>query len=216
MERPFHKKQDRSFARPLLMLLVVYLAGFAVYIYSLPGKEAQAVALPEADAIVALTGGDSRLLSAVSLLEAGVGNRLLITGVNPQTKKAELKARLHGGPRFDCCADLGIHASDTRGNAREAADWAREHGYRRLIIVTAAYHMPRSLLEFGNEMPNVELIAHPVETAAASPANGWNLDTLRILNGEYVKYAASLARVTFEHATKPDAKAEAHTKSAQQ
>jgi uncharacterized SAM-binding protein YcdF (DUF218 family) len=198
------------------MLLAAYLAGFALYIYSLPGNGTKAGPHPDADAIVALTGGDARLLAAVALLEAGVGDRLLITGVHPQTTKPELKAWLHGGRRFDCCADLGVHATDTRGNAREAARWVHRHGYKRLLVVTAAYHMPRSLLEFGNEMPEVEFVAYPVETTSVSRANGWNLDTLRILNGEFVKYAASLARVTFEHATRPGAQADARMKSAQQ
>ena len=47
--------------------------------------------------------------------------------------------------RFDCCADLGFMAADTHGNAQETADWARAHRYKSLIVVTANYHMPRSL-----------------------------------------------------------------------
>jgi uncharacterized SAM-binding protein YcdF (DUF218 family) len=215
MEHPFRKKSGASLSRVLLALLVLYLAGFGVYVLSLP-KVSAAAPSPDtnADAIVALTGGDARLETAVALLESGVGKRLLITGVHPQTKKEELKERLHGGARFDCCADLGFTATDTRGNAREAALWARQNGYDNLIVVTAAYHMPRSFLEFANAMPDVRLTPYPVEIDAADPANGWDLKTLRILNGEYVKYAASLARVAIEHATEPQAKADPQSKSA--
>jgi uncharacterized SAM-binding protein YcdF (DUF218 family) len=129
-----------------------------------------------------------------------VGQRLLITGVHPETTKEELKRLLHGGARFDCCADLGFTATDTHGNAQETAAWAHSHGYNSLIVVTAAYHMPRALLEFGAEMPDVRLVPYPVEIEVVDPSSGWNLETLRILNGEYVKYAASIARITLERA----------------
>ena len=86
----------------------------------------------------------------------GNGERLLITGVNKTLTKPRLKTLLKGGPSFDCCADLGFAAADTRGYAEEAAIWAHDHHYTRLIIVTAAYHMPRSLLEFQTVMPEMK------------------------------------------------------------
>lgn len=215
MQHPFRKKGGASFSRTLLVLLALYLAGFAFYVFSVPKVSAEAPSPDlKADGIVALTGGDARLEAAVALLENGVGKRLLISGVNPQTRKEELKQRLQGGARFDCCADLGFTAADTHGNAQEAATWAQEHGYKSLIIVTAAYHMPRSLLEFGSAMPDIRLTPYPVEIDAVDPSTGWNLKTLRILNSEYVKYAASLAHLTLEHATEPRAKAGTQAQSA--
>ena len=196
-----HKKQEKGgLLRSLLVLLGLYLAGFGAYVFMLPNVNAGPQATPpvHADAIVALTGGDARLQTGVALLESGAGQRLLISGVHPDTTKEALKRRLHGGARFDCCADLGFNATDTHGNANEAAQWSRSHGYKSLIVVTAAYHMPRSLLEFGSVMPDVRLVPYPVEIEIVDPSSGWNLDTLRILNGEYVKYVASLARITLE------------------
>ncbi|MBI3452025.1 MAG: YdcF family protein, partial [Rhodospirillales bacterium] len=77
--------------------------------------------------------------------------------------QADLKRLVHGGPRFDCCADLGRTAANTHGNAAETAAWVRGHHYRRLVIVTASYHMPRALREFAAEMPGVMLQPYPVE-----------------------------------------------------
>src|ERR1700752_1280883 len=98
MQHPFRKKEGASFSRSLLVLPVLYLAVFAIYVFSLPklGPEAS---LPhvKADGIVALTGGDARLEAAVALLEEGAAKRLLISGVNSKTTKDELKQRLHGG-----------------------------------------------------------------------------------------------------------------------
>jgi uncharacterized SAM-binding protein YcdF (DUF218 family) len=126
----------------------------------------------------------------MNLLEKGLGHRLLITGVNPATSKSDLKTLLHGGKLFECCVDLGFTALDTRGNAEETANWAHTHGYTSLIIVTADYHMPRSLVEFGSQMPGVKLIPYPVPDAA----NTLTLQTLRRLGGEYLKYVASSIR----------------------
>ncbi len=149
--------------------------------------------LDHPDAIVALTGGDARLNTAVALFEHGVGKRLLITGVYSTTTKQELKAIAHGGPRFDCCADLGFSAANTHGNAAEAAAWARAHGFHRLLIVTASYHMPRSLTEFAAEMPGVTLEPWPVEPDGIDLKSWWrDPHTLKLLQTEYVKYLASV------------------------
>ena len=105
--------------------------------------------LPKADGIVALTGGDERLDTAVALLERGVGKRLLVSGVAPETTKETVGKMSDGGPRFACCADIGYAAEDTHGNAEEAADWTREHHFASLVIVTGRYHMPRTMKEFS-------------------------------------------------------------------
>ncbi len=167
---------------------IAVLAGFAVFIESLPKPGGEA-AVTAADGIVALTGEGRRLMPAMDLLEKGLGQRLLITGVNPASKRA-MKNLLHGGELFDCCVDLGFAALDTHGNAQEAASWAQRHHYSSLIIVTADYHMPRSLIEFGSEMPGVKLVPYPVPDVA----NGFNVQTARRLGGEYFKYLASSVR----------------------
>lgn len=181
----------RSFARAgwriLAGVAVLYLGGFVAFIATLP-EEVPASKRVHADGIVALTGEDARLGPAVALLEKGVASRLLISGVFPETTRDDLKELTHGGARFDCCADLGFTARDTRGNAQEAAAWARTHKFRSLIVVTASYHMPRSLLEFSAAMPNVRLVAYPIDT---DPANPTFLRRWGRMQSEYAKFLAS-------------------------
>jgi uncharacterized SAM-binding protein YcdF (DUF218 family) len=172
------------------VLAVLYGIGFAIFVIELPAPRIGIAAT--ADAIVALTGEGGRLGPAVTLLEQGNGRRLLITGVNMRNTKHDLKLLLHGGEAFDCCADLGFAALDTRGNAAEAARWARGHDYGSLIVVTANYHMPRSLVEFGAQMPGVKLVPYPV---AADTLRVLSWENAKRLNGEYFKYLASLLRV---------------------
>jgi uncharacterized SAM-binding protein YcdF (DUF218 family) len=168
---------------------VVILGGFVAFVESLP--KPTDVTVQPSDGIVALTGEGRRLMPAMDLLEKGLGRRLLITGVNPASKGA-LRSVLHGGALFDCCVDLGFAALDTRGNAQEAASWVKRNRYSSLIIVTADYHMPRSLVEFGSEMPGIKLTPYPVPDNANS-----GFQAARRLSGEYFKFLASSVRAFF-------------------
>lgn len=158
--------------------------------------ELKASAIPgDIDAIVALTGGYQRIDQALALLENGVGERLLISGVNPSTSSTALR-RATGTKTatFDCCVDIGYEALDTIGNANETAVWIREHDYTRILVVTNNYHVPRSLMELSQASPDVTFIAYPV-THADLKTDIWLSDpiALRTLFVEYTKY--SLARL---------------------
>jgi len=190
----------RGFFLAVMLFVLAYVLGFVAFISFLPKSPA---ALKGADGIVVLTGGETRLDRAVALFESGVGKRLLISGVDEATTKEILKHLVHGGPRFDCCADLGYTAEDTRGNAQETADWARAHHFHRLILVTARYHMPRSLQEFATAMPDVELLPYPVEQDRINLADWWGHPrTIYLLHREYVKYLVSLVTTSMAKGTK--------------
>jgi len=157
----------------------------------------------EVEAIVALTGGYQRIDQALALLEKGVGERLLISGVNPSTSGAALR-RATGtkSATFECCVDIGYEALDTIGNANETAGWIRERGYARILVVTNNYHMPRSLLELSQASPEVTFLAYPV-THTDLKTETWlsNPIALRTLFMEYAKY--SLARLRYWSGAKP-------------
>ncbi|WP_245415399.1 YdcF family protein [Hoeflea marina] len=148
------------------------------------------------EAIVALTGGYQRIDQALELLEDGIGQRLLISGVNPATSGPELQ-RVTGanGRMFACCVDIGYEALDTIGNANETAHWIREKGYRRVLVVTNNYHMPRSLLELAEASPDVTFLAYPVSLTDLRTQE-WLGDpiALRTLVIEYFKYSFARLR----------------------
>nr|WP_279590123.1 YdcF family protein [Rhizomicrobium palustre] len=177
------------------MGIVAYAGGFILFAANLPQTPKH---VPDVDGIVALTGGGLRLDAAVTLFERGAGERLLISGVNTQTTKTDLKRIVHGRRRFDCCADLGYAAENTFGNAKEAAAWTRFHRYRRIILVTSRYHMPRSLLEFHDVMPDVKVVPYPVDTDGRRgfPRN------LKALHSEYWKFLA--VRIMTSAGLEPD------------
>jgi len=171
------------------MIVFGLLAGFAGY-----SGHVTALTPPEdieADAIIVLTGGEGRLQAAVELLESGAGDRMLISGVNPNVSEAAVRTTANIDPDlFACCIDLGREAADTVGNAREAVAWADANEFGHIIVVTSDYHMPRAILELRALMPEYELIAWPVHSARpwanATAARRWAL--------EYLKFSAVFFR----------------------
>ena len=151
---------------------------------------------PRADGIVALTGDTGRIGTAIDLLSHESATRLLISGVDQATSATTLRNAFPASASlFRCCIDIGRAARDTRGNALEARDWARARGFRSLIVVTSAYHMPRSLREMSRALPEVELVPVPVQPVQQD-LRAWTSSgsTFRLLLTEYVKYILSRMR----------------------
>jgi uncharacterized SAM-binding protein YcdF (DUF218 family) len=174
--------------------------GFPVFVWSLTRASFD----PErADAIVALTGGEGRLVAGIHLLERAKGERLLISGVHADTSREELFAAVGQLPaNLACCVDLGRSAADTIGNAGETAAWVRENGYRSIIVVTASYHMPRSLLELRAVLPETKFVPYAVFPDRVKLDQWWNdPETTSVLVGEYGKFLASAARLGVATAT---------------
>lgn len=151
---------------------------------------------PKADAIVVLTGGSQRIDQAVELLRGGAGSRLLISGVHPATSRNQIR-KLTGSSDelFRCCVDIGYDALDTIGNANETVRWIHERGYRRVLVVTNNYHMPRSLFELRRVAPETEFVPYPVVRSDLKAKNWFaDPDVLRALLFEYGKIVAASAR----------------------
>lgn len=179
----------------LAAMALAYILGMVAFVGALEERRSEA---KSADAIVALTGGDARLTKAMELLANGRGKRLLISGVHEDVTRDQLYEQI-GGPRriFDCCVDLGRGADNTIGNAREAAEWAKRNRYSSVILVTAAYHMPRSQMEMAAAMPEVHLIEQPVFPERLDTGNWWNdRRSAWVLLSEYSKYLMSWARLS--------------------
>lgn len=150
----------------------------------------------KADAIIVLTGGQSRLDAAMGLLAMGKGERLLISGVHPSASRRQLQKAIGGDRKlFSCCVDIDRAALDTIGNAEESAKWVETHAYGSVILVTNNYHMPRTLLEMGRLLRHAKLEPYPVVNSNLE--NGEWLtkpEALRVLFTEYNKYLVALAR----------------------
>lgn len=178
-----------------LIALAALGIGFVVFANAVL-SEAPASQPHKADGIVALTGTQQRISVAAELLARGLAKRLLVTGVNRQATGEEIRRLTQLDQRlFDCCVDLGYEAQNTIGNAEETRAWVQQHGFTSLIVVTSSYHMPRTLVELGRVMPDVELIPYPVAFGQARDGAWWtNPALVRLLVAEYLKFLPSAAR----------------------
>lgn len=188
-------------ALAVLFLVALWAGAFLQFMATLPPERTDD--LRPADAVVVLTGGPVRLAEGLNLLERGLAKRLLLSGVNPTVDKAALGEVAGKAALLDCCVDLGFAARNTEENAQEIAAWARAGGYDSLRVVTAAYHMPRSLLELRRAAPDIAYTAHPVFPDRIRLRDWWRWPgTAELLVGEFHKYLAALLRANAERAIK--------------
>ena len=118
------------------------------------------------DGVVVFTGGENRVQSAIELLSNNIGKRLLISGVNPKTKKIDIFYRLKSDNQLlECCVDLGKNANNTFENATETIQWVNENNFKNLVLVTSNYHMKRSLFILNQMGPNISFIPVHVESS---------------------------------------------------
>ena len=201
--KPAHRRR-RGAARALLRLGAAVMVAGAAWIAGLfwfatliPGGAADEAI--HTDAIAVLTGGSGRLGTGLELLARNRADKLFVSGVY---RGVDVKKLLQLAKRNPDGLEgrVGIgDAIDTAGNAAETATWLREQKYGSLRIVTSAYHMPRSLLEFQRALPEAELIPHPVFPKHVKQDRWWAWPgTASLIVSEYNKYLLAWVRHAVE------------------
>lgn len=187
------RRMGRVTAAAVAAAILIWAGGFVWFAAGLPREVADSVRAT--DGVVVLTGGSDRLAAGLDVLAAGKAGKLFVTGAHRRTSVARLQRLQPRESRmFECCVVLGKAAANTAGNASETARWAAGEDYRSLRVVTGAYHMPRSLLEFRRAMPGKILVAHPVFPAHVKLSRWWRWPgTASLIATEYNKYLMRLA-----------------------
>lgn len=176
-------------------MLGLYFFFFIVFVENLAPASLD---VPTADAIVVFTGTASRRMEdGLDLLHQKKGKRLLITGLYEKQSFDEIIALAPPQAEREqiiCCLDLDYRAVNTLANAHETAVWAEVHGFKSLIVVTSAQHMPRAFLELRRAMPTARLSAYSVLPPQVK-LDYWFAypGTLVLLLGEYTRYLWALS-----------------------
>lgn len=192
-----HKKILISF----LLVLCLWCGGLVWFYLQIP-KEKTAITIEKASIILVLTGDSGRLEYGLELLAGNQNNILFISGVGknvtisdilrqiPETIPEERRKQIN-----ETRIITGNKAENTIGNAAEIREWlqsfsAQHTEYKNIVLVTSSYHMPRSLLELSEVIPEISIIPAPVIVK--------NND---LLLSEYHKYVASKLRHIFIYLT---------------
>ena len=196
---PLSRHRGRRGLRAALWAVVavalLWVGGLVWYASLIPRPGAPSPV--NSEAIVVLTGGSDRLAEGLRLLDGGFATKLFVSGVYHRVEVKELLrvAKMNPG-ELECCIELGYTADNTAGNARETASWMAKEGFRSLRLVTASYHMPRSLMEFHRAMPEIEIIVHPVFPEGFKRDEWWLWPgSTTLIVSEFGKYLMALARI---------------------
>lgn len=166
----------------IIAIISLWLGGLISFYQKIPAAQNQIS--KEYDAVIVLTGGKGRISEGMELLRDKKAYRMLISGVHEDTKIEQIADDIDFAS-----VTLGTKAYSTKGNAMESRKWIQKNEIGSIILVTANYHMPRSLSIFKREMPMLEIKPQPVFPEKFSRENwykSWN--SMRLIFTEYTKY----------------------------
>lgn len=180
----------------VILIAFLWLAGFFAYLLDM---DQPSEFHGKADAIIVLTGGKNRIPEALELLNDKKADLLLISGVGQGVTLDDLT---NGNQDFTPAKDpavssiahvktyqnsdkqwlyLDYNPTTTKENALFTRQWVQQKKIKSLYLVTANYHMARSLREFQERMPGVTIYPQPVKRMNPFDWKWINNDTLRYL-----------------------------------
>jgi uncharacterized SAM-binding protein YcdF (DUF218 family) len=179
-----------------MLIIVVWIMGLIWFVDEVPTNRTED--FTKTDAIIVLTGGTGRLEAGLQLLSEGYAKLLFISGVARGIDVQALLKLVSRNPNdFACCIVVGYRADNTAGNAAETTEWIVKNKFDSLRLVTASYHMPRSLFEFRRKMPNIKIVPHPVFPPQFKRQSWWRWPgSAQLLASEFNKYLISKIGLT--------------------
>jgi uncharacterized SAM-binding protein YcdF (DUF218 family)/glycosyltransferase involved in cell wall biosynthesis len=199
--RRVYRRTRTRIAQVVLGLAAVYLLIFNTNLVWWGASPLVVSAAPAAaDAIVVFAGGvgesgkagggaQERIAQAVALYKSGYAPVLILSsGYVYSFQEAEVMRALAVDQGVPASAILlERRAANTYENVRFVDDILREHGWRRVLLVSSPYHMRRALLVWRKQAPDVSVIATPVaQSQFYEHARGATLEQVRGILQEYV------------------------------
>ncbi|TAE34879.1 MAG: YdcF family protein [Alphaproteobacteria bacterium] len=183
----------RIIIRLMPLIILMWLVGLATFATMIPRNPA--VPAQRYDAMIVLTGGAKRIPAALELMRQHKADTLFISGVGNDFRVEDVDDVIP--PELRKRVIYGMEAQSTVGNARETRDWLRSHPeYRRILIVTANYHMPRTQLLFHHYLAGYECDYFTVDPALFT-LEKWptHPNSLYLVLSEYNKWLVTLLHV---------------------
>jgi uncharacterized SAM-binding protein YcdF (DUF218 family) len=143
----------------VVAIILLLLAGLAAAVFFGIGYYLSPQSpLTKADAIVAISGGDTtaRTTEAVRLYQDGWAPAVIFSGAaldpnGPSNARAMAAAAERAGVPATAI-ELDESAANTRQNAADVAAIIRDQGYHSIILVTSPYHQRRAYITFRRSL----------------------------------------------------------------
>lgn len=183
----------------VMIACLLWGGGLAWFVSTFP-KEPLPVS-HKAEAIVVLTGGKGRIEHGLEMLASDVAPVLFISGVETRVSQ-ERVLRENASPALRARVQqqggeivLDHVARSTVSNADQTTAFLQTRNIHRIRLITADYHMPRSLHEFRHAMPGLDIIPDPVFPDGFQREHWWQDDASRhLVLSEFYKYIAVVVR----------------------
>lgn len=176
----------------LATLIILWIGGLLVFVQQLPNKPVPASV--RTDAIIVLTGGSARVERGFAMLAQGAAPILMVSGVGKDVTLQEMLLAHADQETRDAISErqaaivFDYVARTTQTNAREIAQFVEDRNLQSLRIITAHYHMKRSIAEIRQALPKVRLVPDPVFPAGFQRNQWWRHKTSReLVLSEYHK-----------------------------
>ena len=156
-----------------IALLILVITYFLVELFHFKEKiiAAENYPNPKNTNIVILTGGTNRIKDGFDIInkfdeKSKYTIKILVSGTGKGFTKLSLQNML--SPDFDlklikCCVELDAISQNTYSNAKQTLKWSIRNNIKEFILITSNYHMPRSILEFKNKMPDIRILTYPIK-----------------------------------------------------
>ncbi len=170
----------------LLVLFLAWIIGFVLFNQKI--NSYQIDNQTKTDAIIVLTGGRNRIIEAVRLLDDGMAERMLISGVQENISPKDIEKRnavnLTNKPEIE----FEKQSENTVENAIKTNEWIKQNNINSIRLVTSNYHIPRSLQEFMSQNTKLEIIINPVYSEKVSKKWWKNVGSFCLIASEYNKF----------------------------
>ena len=149
----------------ILLVFIIMALGLSVYLQPndftlcpMSEKPTTREGCDEADAIIAVSGGDTnaRTAHAVDLYKNGWAPLIIFSGAaqdksGPSNALAMRQIAIESGVPADAIA-IEEDSENTEQNAVNTKTIVEERGIKQVILVTSGYHQRRASLEFGKQL----------------------------------------------------------------
>lgn len=177
-----------AFSFLILMAAAGFIGGFALFLKNLPTPDGNIPPLlnNQIEALSVFTGSAGRIQTGLGYLQKGFKGPVLITGVHMSVVMDDLEGISILEETQKKRITLDYTAQTTRDNVYVTSQWAAQNKKQHIGVVTAYYHLPRSLLLFKQQGAGLAVYPIPVFPQETN----W-----QVLFKEYSKLVAAYLRL---------------------